>query len=656
MANICLPPKLVDSFKQGLISGKIDPGKLEKMTSDERRALFTDIVGEGNAKFVNSQFESKMILKNQQRGYLTWAKKLTGITPEARRDLISRIQRMDKFLDPEEERLFLKDLASTRLGIDVSAGEAKTLSKMSKQIQELEARRRPDGTFPSEDDRLAYGRAKVDMGGYISDLRNQAEKLSLKEQAAHPIKLLSKAAGVSKSIKASLDNSAIFRQGWKTLWTNPVIWQKNARQTFIDGVKTLGGRDVMREVQADIISRPNADKYKAMKLAIGNVEEELPSSLPEKVPLFGRAFKASEAAYTGFLYRQRADIADKYLEIAERSGVNIHDKKELEGIGLVINSLTGRGNLGRFENGGAPQTFNNIFFSIRFFKSNLDTLTAHGLGAQHGMTKFARKRAAINLVQIASGTAAVLAIADAVKPGSVEWDPRSSDFGKIRIGNTRFDVTGGMGSIVVLASQLIKQEKKSATTGVVKKLGDGYGSDTGVDVVVNFFSNKLSPAAGVVRDLVKQQDFNGDKPTVKGEAENLLVPIPITTPIEAAKDPNGANPLLALIADGLGIGANTYGMENRSTTKLSKSQQQFKDAVGKTRFEAANEMYEREYDAWLADHKQDLEDLPNEDRQATITAAKTKIQKSIYKRFDYTPPKTDQEAKKKRASLLESIH
>jgi len=35
------------------------------------------------------------------------------------------------------------------------------------------------------------------------------------------------------------------------------------------------------------------------------------------------------------------------------------------------------------------------------------------------------------------GTAAVLTIAKALKPGSVEDDPRSADFGKIKIGNTR---------------------------------------------------------------------------------------------------------------------------------------------------------------------------------------------------------------------------
>jgi hypothetical protein len=56
---------------------------------------------------VNSTFEAKLLLKDQQRGYLTWAKKLTGVTPEIRRDLISRIEKMDKVLNPvPKKKLF----------------------------------------------------------------------------------------------------------------------------------------------------------------------------------------------------------------------------------------------------------------------------------------------------------------------------------------------------------------------------------------------------------------------------------------------------------------------------------------------------------------------------------------------------------------------
>lgn len=654
MANVCLPPKAVDAFKQALVKGKINPEKLAKMTSLERRKLFTDVVGEGNAKWVNSTFETKLLLKNQKQGYLSWAKKVTGVTPEVKRDLISRIQKMDKILDPTEEKAFLQDLAETRLGIGVTVQEAKQIANMSSKLQEAAAKQKSDGTFPNNEDRLAYGRLKIAMGTYISDLKNNAEKASVKERLKNPTKEVSKLAGLSKSLTATLDNSAIFRQGWKTLWTNPRLWQKNARKTFIDIAKQLGGKDTLKEVQADIVSRPNYRKYEKMKLAIGNVEEEFPSSLPEKIPGLGRVYKASEGAYTGFLYRQRADVADKLLEIAEKSGVNINDKDELLAIGKMINSLTGRGHLGRFENGEAPAVFNNIFFSIRFLKSNIDTLTAHTLPGSK-VTPFVRKQAAINILKIASGTAAILTIVNALRPGSVEWDPRSSDFGKIKVGSTKFDVTGGMGSIAVLAAQLIKNQQKSSGTGIVNDLGTDLGQQNRTDVVFNFFTNKFSPAAAAVRDFAKGEDFDGNKPTIASTAKNLFVPLPIKTATN--DDPEKANQLLISIADGLGIATSGKTPERNVSKDLSKTMQAFKTEVGDEKFKQANDMYNKKYNQWLAANKSKFKELPGDEQKAVITTAKTKIQKVIYDHYGFKPPKSqqDQAVKQSKKQLLESI-
>jgi hypothetical protein len=323
------------------------------------------------------------------------------------------------------------------------------------------------------------------------------------------------------------------------MFTNPDIWQRNARKTFSDIARTVGGKETLDEVRADIVSRPTYDKMKTAKLAVGTTEEAFPSSLPEKVPLFGRLYKASENAFTGFVYRQRADIFDKYLSVAEKAGVDINDKHQLESIGKLVNSLTGRGSLGRFEGSGA-NLVNNVFFSPRAVKSTIDTFTLH---AGDNMTSFARRQSAYNLVKIIAGIGTIMAIAHAVKPDSVELDPRSSDFGKIRVGNTRFDISGGMSSLVVLASRLVpalwgKGMTKSTTTHKLTPINSGkFGAQTGTDVLYNFAENKLSPVASIVKDLLKGTDFNGNKITVLGEANNLLTPLPISNAYSTFKDP-----------------------------------------------------------------------------------------------------------------------
>lgn len=628
-------PEAVQRFKIGLKNGTINPAKLADMSSADRNKFFEQFVGKPNAQGVNSLFESKLLLKNQNQGFLLWAKKVAGLKPELRKDLISKISRLDKVLDPVDKKVFLHDLASTKLGVNVTQDEAKTIADLSKSVESARSMMEAGG------DRIAFGRAKVNLSNYVNNLKVSADKLSMAD-LKNPIglggKIISRVAGNAKAINASMDNSAIFRQGWKTLWTNPIIWQRNARQSFVNLVKQFGGKEVMNEVHADIVSRSTYDKMVRAKLAVGNLEEAFPTTAPEKIPILGRAYKASEAAYTAFVQKTRADVFDKYLQIAEKSGVNINDSKELEAIGKLVNSLTGRGSLGKLEPVG--NIVNNVFFSPRFLKSNLD-LVLQPLGAGGAKTAFVRKQAAVNLLKIVSGTAAVIATANAIKPGSVELDPRSSDFGKIKVGDTRFDITGGSSSIATLAARLAEHSSKSTTTGQITQLNSGkFGAQTSMDVVTNFFENKTSPAASVVRDILKGKDPNGNKPTLTNEAKNSFTPIGIQNYMQMKNDPNSANKLITMIADGLGISANTYNATSSGPgwdKGTGKEVIQFKNSISPDQFKQAVNDYNIKYNSWIDKVKTDKDylALPQIRQQAIVTREKAKIQSDIFKQHGF---------------------
>ena len=553
MANFCLIPQLADQFKKDIISGKINPEALASMTSAERHAFFADKLGESNATPVNALFESKLLLKNQQAGMVNWARKVMGENTPAGRDIISRIKRMDKILSPAEEAVFLEELAAQRLGTHISYEEAQTITDLSERVTETKAAMDKGG------DRMEYGRAVVALRNYVADIKGKANKFTkedLKAPGKLALKVINSVAGNTKAINASMDNSAIFRQGWRTLLTNPGIWQKNARQSFVNLVKTYGGKEVIDELDADIASRPNSlnDYYSKAKLDVGVVEEAYPTSLPEKIPIVGRVYKASEVAFTAFVRRTRADVFDKYIQIAEESGVNLTDKRELESIGKLVNSLTGRGHLGPIE--PIANVVNNVFFSPRSLKASIDTLLLH---PTDDMSSFARKQAAYNLLKIIAGIAAILATAKALRRDSVDFDPRSADFGKIRIKDTRFDVTGGMSSLVTLASRLITQSSKSSTSGNITEIDSGkYGAPTTGTVLFDFLGNKLSPVARFVADLRKHKDFDGNKVTLTDKLGKLVTPIPVTTFLELQSNPNSANLFISTIADALGISTNTY--------------------------------------------------------------------------------------------------
>lgn len=623
----CLPKHLANKFIDGLKDGSVNPGKLAEMSSPDRRAFFQTMMGEIHAKHTNSLFESKLLLKNQQRGMITWAKTVSGMKPEAKRDILSKVNKMTEILNPETEKAFLEDLVAHKLKTRVTIEQANKIAELAKVTADKKAAIEQGG------DRLAYGRAAVDFGNYVSDLKENAKKLTVGEQIkpSQWVKGVINIGGVARSLKASMDNSAIFRQGWKTLWTNPGIWTKNAYKSFIDIGKTIGGKNVINEVKADIISRPNYDRMKKARLAVATIEEEFPSGIPEKIPVAGRFYKASQDAYTGFIYKQRADVFDKYMEIAERLDIDIDDKAQLESIGKLVNSLTGRGALGILEPAG--NVINNVFFAPRLFKSHIDVLTAH-MGDPK-VSAFAKKQAAANLVKIISGTAAVLVIAGAVAPGSVEWDPRSADFGKIRVGNTRFDVTGGMASVVTLTSRLITNSTKSSTTGLVKKLGTGdFGASDRLTITYDFFENKLAPLYSVVKNLATGKDWEGKKPTTGSTLKDLFVPIIFTNYKELKDDPDSADMLLAMIAEGLGISTNTYSSDRDWSINPGVVLQQFKEKVGEERFKKANEEYNTKFRQWFKTVQNDTryKALSDEDKQKAITKKKTEIKNSIFKK------------------------
>src|SRR5207245_10071651 len=125
MAAICLPTDIANKFKQAFVSGDINPEKLMNMSSEERNKFFQKYSSKEDANTINALFESKMLLKNQKQGMVTWAKTVTGISEPARKDMISKIARLDKVLDPADKSVFYKERAATRLGVGVTQDEAR---------------------------------------------------------------------------------------------------------------------------------------------------------------------------------------------------------------------------------------------------------------------------------------------------------------------------------------------------------------------------------------------------------------------------------------------------------------------------------------------------------------------------------------------------
>lgn len=672
----CLIKSEEQSFRKALIDKKVDPFKLASLTSEQRRAEFEKYVSSESAQNINTLYESKLLLKNQVTGFKNWVKRSLGMKPQIKRDLMAKINRLSEIgvLNPTELENFKEDLIRSRLNINISFEEAKTINELSvkrtesKKTWQEDVNNNPSWSEDSHKtrkewmdnkNRLEYGINQVAIENYVNDLKLESKKISF---IKHPIKATAKAIGeipsIFKSLMASLDNSFWGRQGIKNLFGSleqKRIWGRGFVQSFKNiGAelinKKVDGFTPMDLIKADIYSRPNAinGKYKAGNYKLNVLSEEaFPTSLPERVPFLGRLFKASETAYNAGALRMRADLADLFISKAEKAGINTLNPDQARGMGHLVGSMTGRGSLGKGES--IANELNVLLFSARFMKSNLDTLTAHQFDPK--ATKFTKGEARKNLLSITAHVAAIMMIAKFLDPDSVDEDPRSTNFGKIKIFGKWTDITGGMRSLIIPAAKLIPTKRdgvwgswSKSSTGNWTNLSAGkFGQRDGVDVLMDaVLLNKLSPVAAIVRDKIRGKMFGGDPFDIKKSIVQSTTPLSIQT-FNDVKDEDTGVILATMMSEFIGLGVSTYKYNSNWAGKTSKEMKDFKSQVGEDLFKQANEDYNRAYNIWFDEVKKDskYKDLSDEGKSDLQTDAKSALKDKILDEYGYFKEKTE---------------
>jgi hypothetical protein len=328
-----------------------------------------------------------------------------------------------------------------------------------------------------------------------------------------------------KGLIASLDFSAPFRQGAIFVLTqNPkktlsqlgnqfkFWWSEKSYNEWLSGVKSSEYYPLMK-ASGLYIAEENAKLTAA--------EEAFMTNFMSKIPLFGKTkvFKSgkklwgadiygrAERAYTGFLNNLRVqaflDVAEKMADSGISPKTNIDEYKSWAD---YVNNATGRGTGSKNKVGTAFEVsapaLSAVFFSPRFLWSRLN-ITGVNPSMYVRMSPTARKQAIKRTLGFFGAASTILGITafllslDDDDDTKVELDPRSSDFAKIRIGNTRIDILAGTQQVYRTLAQAVVGEKKNIATGKLEELGKKYGGQTRGDVITTFFTNKLSPTASI---------------------------------------------------------------------------------------------------------------------------------------------------------------
>lgn len=466
-----------------------------------------------------------------EKGFFAELGKLRGELPKAQFEAIRKSidqKDIDKLFDVIKNNPVLSewDKVTARKGLAKMLGEG-------------------GGSVPTEGElkllNSVYGREFTSEilkhRGFINKLKESAYQL----------------ANIPRSLMASFDMSAPFRQGVF------FVGKKQFWNALRPMVRAFGDEKAYKALQDDVVKRPTFQLMKDSKLALtemGDIisqrEEAFMSNWAEKIPLAGRVVRASGRAHLGFLNKLRADVFDDLVKKASSVGLNPQKNPDLtKAIAGFINNATGRGSLGGLERSAI--TLNSFFFSPRLMASRLKLLNPVYYVTQ---PPFVRKQALKSLFSFAAIASSVLALAK-LGGAEVETDPRSADFAKIKIGNTRVDVLGGFQQYIRLAAQLITGKIKSSKTGRIIKLGEGYKPLTRLGILSQSLEYKTSPVSSFGIGLMRGRTSFGEEFDIPKETANRFTPMVIQDVYDIAQDDPSLLPISAL--GFVGVGLQTYG-------------------------------------------------------------------------------------------------
>jgi hypothetical protein len=142
----------------------LDHKKLMDMDSKERFSVFANVIGEENAKWVNTRFEKEFLIKKQKEGMINWANK-TDMKSELRKEIIRKISNLEKALGPKELDEFVEELSELSLGIGVTEEEAKTIVELFKKVEDAKVKMKNGGSVTD------YEKARDVYQDYIDKLK-----------------------------------------------------------------------------------------------------------------------------------------------------------------------------------------------------------------------------------------------------------------------------------------------------------------------------------------------------------------------------------------------------------------------------------------------------------------------------------------------------
>lgn len=441
-------------------------------------------------------------------------------------------------------------------------------------------------------------REEYDKEFYKAELANMKDVEKFKDA-------LWQAWGFTRVLSASLDASFMFVQGGILTVSNPKMALEAAGQAMEQFKSESKSEEFIRNIKSQdwyplakqsklALTEAHASMKASEEFFFSNWTEtlwKLPSFILGRP--FGKAgyervqkanpFKATERAAVAYLDTLRILKFQEMLDGPLKGKNFSENKKEFQDVADAINTLTGRASLGKLEAISQPLT--KLVFSPRNWASQVKLFSPYNMIYFGQMSPSARKMALISLGKFIAFNAGMMGLLAAYfnndddDETGVEFDPRSSDFLKMKLGDTRVDPWGGKIQQVTFASRMFMEALYSweigeggfkNNKGEILPLGVKNKTPTQLKLTLDQFFNKLSPSARIVYNRLKAErdkegnltDGFGNEYSLSGDISKSLYPMFIQTATELAEDGFDTTDSILMFLAFMGYGVNTYGKKD----------------------------------------------------------------------------------------------
>lgn len=390
---------------------------------------------------------------------------------------------------------------------------------------------------------------------------------------------LVEALNFPRALVASADLSAPLRQGIMLAAGHPISFAKN----FIPMVRAFADDGYYKQAVAALNEAPEAARAEIAGLArtagktVGKEESFIGNAVGKNSSLASSLMGASERAYSLYLDKLRRDVFNNFTKKLDSTGAGtLSSEKEYA---AFLNRATGRGSE-KYLEGNLGKVANAAFFAPNFTMSRFLAPTSLVTADPAVRKQVAKDLGAF----VAAGVGGLTLLNQAGKAGilpvSVEADPRSSDFGKVKIGNTRYDFWGGYQQIARAIAQTATAQTKSPTSG---RISDANRAE----IIGRFIQSKLSPAAGLLVDVTRGETFSGDRvditpDSLTRQAVSRLTPL-VAQDVAQGFAEGGTRGAIQSLPSFFGVGTSTFqslsGIKNDVANRLF-SKEDYRDLTG----------------------------------------------------------------------------